>query len=73
MAVYTLMPALGKQKEIDLYVFKSSQLGPHLVCGPQKSYQVILYFKKKKKKKKAGQWWCRTLIPALGRQRQVDF
>ena len=20
-----------------------------------------------------GQWWCRPLIPALGRQRQVDF
>jgi hypothetical protein len=22
---------------------------------------------------KAGQWWCTPLIPALGRQRQVDF
>jgi hypothetical protein len=21
----------------------------------------------------AGQWWCTPLIPALGRQRQVDF
>jgi hypothetical protein len=21
----------------------------------------------------AGQWWCTTLIPALWRQRQVDF
>jgi hypothetical protein len=21
----------------------------------------------------AGQWWCMPLIPALGRQRQVDF
>ena len=21
----------------------------------------------------AGQWWCRPLIPALGRQRQEDF
>jgi hypothetical protein len=22
---------------------------------------------------KARQWWCTPLIPALGRQRQVDF
>jgi hypothetical protein len=22
---------------------------------------------------RAGQWWCTPLIPALGRQRQVDF
>jgi hypothetical protein len=21
----------------------------------------------------AGQWWCKPLIPALGRQRQVDL
>jgi glutathionyl-hydroquinone reductase len=21
----------------------------------------------------AGQWWCKPLIPALGRQRQADF
>jgi hypothetical protein len=21
----------------------------------------------------AGRWWCTPLIPALGRQRQVDF
>jgi hypothetical protein len=21
----------------------------------------------------AGRWWCAPLIPALGRQRQVDF
>jgi hypothetical protein len=26
-----------------------------------------------KKKKRAGQWWHTSLIPALGRQRQVDF
>jgi hypothetical protein len=25
------------------------------------------------KKKNAGQWWRTPLIPALGRQRQVDF
>jgi hypothetical protein len=24
-------------------------------------------------KEGAGQWWCTPLIPALGRQRQVDF
>jgi hypothetical protein len=34
--------------------------------------------KKEKEKEKrnlaeAWQWWCRPLIPALGRQRQVDF
>jgi hypothetical protein len=28
---------------------------------------------KLKKKKEAGQWWRKPLIPALGRQRQVDF
>jgi hypothetical protein len=28
---------------------------------------------KKKKKKEAGQWWHMPLIPALGRQRQVEF
>jgi hypothetical protein len=27
----------------------------------------------KEKKKKAGQWWHMLLIPAFGRQRQVDF
>jgi hypothetical protein len=27
----------------------------------------------KKKKKQARQWWPTPLIPALGRQRQVDF
>jgi hypothetical protein len=26
-----------------------------------------------KKTETAGQWWRRPLIPALGRQRQVDF
>jgi hypothetical protein len=26
-----------------------------------------------KKGKEAGQWWRTALIPALGRQRQVDF
>jgi hypothetical protein len=26
-----------------------------------------------KKLRIAGQWWCMPLIPALGRQRQVDF
>jgi hypothetical protein len=26
-----------------------------------------------KKKKKVGQWWHTPVIPALGRQRQVDF
>jgi hypothetical protein len=29
--------------------------------------------KVKKKKKRAGQWWHTPLIPALRRQRQVDF
>jgi hypothetical protein len=29
--------------------------------------------KKKKDKKKAGWWWRSPLIPALGRQRQLDF
>jgi hypothetical protein len=29
--------------------------------------------KKKKEKEATGQWWCMPLIPALGRQRQVDF
>jgi hypothetical protein len=26
-----------------------------------------------KRKILAGQWWCTSLIPALGKQRQVDF
>jgi hypothetical protein len=26
-----------------------------------------------KDKKNSGAWWCTPLIPALGRQRQVDF
>jgi hypothetical protein len=26
-----------------------------------------------KKGEVAGQWWCKPLIPALGRQRQADF
>jgi hypothetical protein len=29
--------------------------------------------KNKIKKSLARQWWCTPLIPALGRQRQVDF
>jgi hypothetical protein len=28
---------------------------------------------KKKKIHLAGEWWCMPLIPALGRQRQVNF
>jgi hypothetical protein len=28
---------------------------------------------KKQKQNLAGRWWCTSLIPALGRQRQVDF
>jgi hypothetical protein len=28
---------------------------------------------RKQTNKKVGQWWHMTLIPALGRQRQVDF
>jgi hypothetical protein len=40
--------------------------------GPKKSTGVtILIFKKIDFH--AGQWWCRPLIPALGRQRQADF
>jgi hypothetical protein len=39
------------------------------------SYSVLIYIKyiNLKKKKKAGWWWCMPLIPALGRQRQVNF
>jgi hypothetical protein len=36
----------------------------------------VKQFSKKQKEFKntvAGQWWCMTLIPALGRQRQGDF
>jgi hypothetical protein len=29
--------------------------------------------RKEKKRKEKGQWWHTPLIPALGRQRQVDF
>jgi hypothetical protein len=29
--------------------------------------------KRKEERRKGGQWWRRPLIPALGRQRQVDF
>jgi hypothetical protein len=42
---------------------------------------MSIKLKKQKKKQKvrlegdvkAGRWWCTPLIPALGRQRQVDF
>jgi hypothetical protein len=38
--------------------------------------EILLNTKKKKKPKrfrKVGRWWRMPLIPALGRQRQVDF
>jgi hypothetical protein len=40
-----------------------------------RSYKVkyqILYFEREELEQ-AGQWWHMPLIPALGRQRQVDF
>jgi hypothetical protein len=37
-------------------------------------YVIILIKNKiKLKRKEAMQWWCMSLIPALGRQKQVDF
>jgi hypothetical protein len=32
-----------------------------------------LFLNSSKTLKLAGQWWCTPLIPALGRQKQVDF
>jgi hypothetical protein len=35
------------------------------------AFKIIILIKKKKKR--AGQWWRMPFIPALGRQRQMDF
>jgi hypothetical protein len=54
-----LIPALGKQKWGNL-------------CDSQ-SYRIAKKKKKLRMSATAGQWWHRPLIPALERQRQVDF
>jgi hypothetical protein len=41
---------------------------PHL--GVKQKHDIFVLFKKETK---AGQWWCKPLIPALGRQRQADL
>jgi hypothetical protein len=37
------------------------------------NYAAKSYLKTKTKKQKSQAWWHTPLIPALGRQRQVDF
>jgi hypothetical protein len=47
---------------------------PLLVCQKTATlYLCIIINKSLKKNKRAGKWWCTPILPALGRQRQVDF
>jgi hypothetical protein len=77
-----LIPVFGRQRQGDLcefeasLVYKASLEQPGLVhtekCCVEKQNKTKQK-RKRKKKTSAMQWWHTPLIPALGRQRQVDF
>jgi hypothetical protein len=65
----------NKQNEVTLIPTLRSRgsLKPGLQSEFQDSQGYIEILSQKKSKIKARQWWHKPLIPALGRQRQVDF
>jgi hypothetical protein len=44
-----------------------------MIVGNSIKYGLVTQADNLKKVSVAGQWWRMPLIPALGRQRQVDF
>jgi hypothetical protein len=54
--------------ETDPAIQRFNQLGDMI---KQKVYQLEI--SPLKRIIQAGRWWCTPFIPALGRQRQVDF
>jgi hypothetical protein len=63
-----LIPALGRQRQVDFWVWGQS--------GLQSEFQNNQGYTDKsclKKTKGSRAWWRMPLIPALGRQRQADF
>jgi hypothetical protein len=72
-----LIPALGGQRQLDLSEFQASLVNrvsfrtPNANIHTNKEKKILKKINRHKNKQTAGRWW--PLIPALGRQRQVDF
>jgi hypothetical protein len=71
-----LIPALGRQRQIDLCEFKNSLV--YRVSSKTARARKRFCLKKPKPKPQQKNWTCRVwwrmpLIPALGRQRQADL
>jgi hypothetical protein len=64
-----LAPTLLRQRQVDVCEFEVSMI---YTSKLQSSYWDPVKEKKKKKRRRRV-WWCTPLIPALGRQRQVNF
>jgi hypothetical protein len=62
-----LNPALGRQRQVELCEFQTSLVyrGSSRIAKTTQRNPVL--------KNQDRQWWYMLLIPALGRQRQVDF
>jgi hypothetical protein len=71
-----MIPSLGNQ---DFLSTKNGNELKHAIkdaCLPEEVNQRVSVrggYREKLKKMAAGQWWRIPLIPALGRQKQVNF
>jgi hypothetical protein len=66
---HTIYPIIWKKRQAELCEFEVS-LGFMTRFRPARATceDPVL-----RNKTRTGWWWCTPLIPALGRQRQVDF
>jgi hypothetical protein len=75
VVAHTFIPSCERQRQVDLWDLQDSlvyKASPRTAGATQRN-PLLENQKRKKKEYFCLQWWFMFLIPALGRQRQVDF